>query len=72
MMDKKKVKCPYCGHEQNILYGPRAMCRGIFIRCKARQCRKEFEITIKPGQVVPMCRCLICKAEAGEWHGCER
>ena len=46
MMDKKKVKCPYCGHEQNILYGPRAMCRGIFIRCKARQCRKEFEITI--------------------------
>lgn len=46
-MRKEKVRCPYCGHEQNILYDPRnASCRGVFVRCKGRQCRKDFEIQI--------------------------
>lgn len=46
-MTKKKIKCPYCGHEQNILYDPgSAYSRGIFMRCKGRQCRKEFEVRI--------------------------
>ncbi|MFR8695834.1 MAG: hypothetical protein ACLVFM_11555 [Blautia faecis] len=26
-MDKKKVKCPFCGHEQKIQYTPDAKCR---------------------------------------------
>ncbi len=43
---KKKVKCKYCGHEQQVQYEPDAVCRGVFIRCRARHCRKEFEIKI--------------------------
>ena len=46
MMDKKKVKCPYCGHEQKVQYTLDAKCRGVFLKCQARHCRKEFEIKI--------------------------
>lgn len=42
-----KVKCPYCGHEQSIQKSPDAVCRGLWIRCKARQCKKIFEIKIE-------------------------
>ena len=46
-MKTDKVKCPYCGHEQNILYDKEnARCQGIFLRCKARHCRKDFELKI--------------------------
>ena len=43
-MDKNKVKCPFCGHEQKIQYTPDAKCRGVFIRCQGRHCKKEFEM----------------------------
>lgn len=46
MTDRKKVKCPYCGQEQKEQYAPDAKCRGIFVRCQGRQCRKIFEIVI--------------------------
>ena len=43
----KKVKCPFCGYEQNVLYDVKnAQCKGVFLRCKARHCKKEFEIKI--------------------------
>lgn len=42
----KKVKCPYCGAEQNIFYNRRARCFGLFFKCKNKDCRKEFEIKI--------------------------
>lgn len=45
-MDKNKVKCPFCGHEQKVQYIPDAKCRGVFIRCQGRHCKKEFEIKI--------------------------
>lgn len=46
-MDLKKITCPYCGQKQNLMYAPgKAACRGIFIRCKGRQCRREFEVRI--------------------------
>lgn len=45
-IDKKKVKCPHCGHEQKVQYTSDAKCRGVFIRCQARHCKKEFEIKI--------------------------
>ena len=45
-MDKEKVKCPFCGHEQKGQYTPDAKCRGVFIRCQGRHCKKEFEIKI--------------------------
>ena len=43
---REKVRCPYCGHTQKVQYTHDAKCRGIFVKCTARQCRKEFEIKI--------------------------
>lgn len=42
----KKVRCPCCGHEQNIFYAEGAKCKGLFFKCKNKKCRKEFEIRI--------------------------
>ena len=54
-MDKNKVKCPFCGHEQKIQYTPDAKCRGVFIRCQGRHCKKEFEIAVKKGRrIIPV------------------
>ena len=42
-----KVKCPYCGYEMPIKYTQKAaVCFGVFVRCKGRQCKREFEIKI--------------------------
>lgn len=46
MNEKKKVKCPFCGHEQKVQHTPDAICRGVFIKCQARHCKKVFEIKI--------------------------
>lgn len=43
---KKKVKCPYCGYQMPIEYDENAKARGIFVRCKGRNCKKKFEIKI--------------------------
>lgn len=45
-VEVKKVKCPHCGHEQNIFYKNGAKCSGLFFKCKNKDCRKEFEIRI--------------------------
>ena len=42
-----KVKCPFCGYEMPIMYDrEKAEAKGIFVKCKGRQCKKEFEIKI--------------------------
>lgn len=46
MEDKKKVECPYCGSTQNVQYTPQALCCGVYIKCRARHCRKVFEIKL--------------------------
>ena len=46
MTGKKKVKCPECGHEQNVFFDKSASCRGVFLRCKARHCKKIFELRL--------------------------
>lgn len=43
---KKKVTCPFCANEQKVQYAPDAKCRGVFIKCQARHCKKIFEIRI--------------------------
>lgn len=43
-MELKKIKCTYCGYEMPISYKPGAVCRGLYVRCKARHCKKIFEI----------------------------
>lgn len=45
--DTVKVKCPYCGYEMPISYDPdAAKCTGVYVKCKGRNCKKEFEIKI--------------------------
>lgn len=43
---EQKVRCPYFGYEMPLTYGREAVCRGVFIRCKGRSCKKLFEIKI--------------------------
>lgn len=43
----KKVKCPYCGYEMPIKYDEKkSKSNGLFVKCKGRNCKKEFEIKI--------------------------
>ena len=42
-----KVKCPFCGYEMPIMYDKKkARAKGLFVKCKGKKCRKEFEIKI--------------------------
>jgi len=42
-----KVTCPFCGYEMPLTYDPKtALCRGLWVRCKGRKCKKEFEVKI--------------------------
>jgi hypothetical protein len=43
---KKKVCCPFCGHPVNAVQAEDASCRGVFFKCKNKNCRKEFELKI--------------------------
>ena len=43
---KEKVKCPYCGHNVNAFKSKDARCKGIFFKCKNKECSKEFELRI--------------------------
>lgn len=43
----EKVKCPFCGYEMPLRYDKKkSTAKGIFVRCKGRNCKKEFEIKI--------------------------
>ena len=46
-----KIKCPYCGYIMPIKADKNAICRGIWAKCKGRNCRKEFEIKIENNKV---------------------
>lgn len=45
-IEKVKVKCPYCGHPVNVFKTSEAKCKGIFLKCKSKDCKKEFELKI--------------------------
>ena len=45
--DKRiKARCSSCGHPVNVFYQENATCRGVFLRCKNKNCRKIFELRI--------------------------
>jgi len=46
IMEKTKVICPYCGYKMPITFSKDARCNGIFVKCKGKNCKKEFEIKI--------------------------
>lgn len=44
--ERKKVRCPHCGHPVNAFKEEGAKCRGVFFKCKNRECKKVFELRI--------------------------
>ena len=51
-IEKVKIRCPHCGYEMPEQYDQTADCRGVFVRCKGRDCKREFEIKIENGKQV--------------------
>lgn len=50
--DLKRVKCPFCGYEMPVYFNPkRSKCRGVYIQCKGRNCKRQFEIKINTDSV---------------------
>ncbi len=45
--ERVKVRCPYCGYEMPIFCGKDARAKDLHVRCKARHCKKFFEIRIE-------------------------
>jgi ssDNA-binding Zn-finger/Zn-ribbon topoisomerase 1 len=43
---REKVRCPYCGYPVNAMKSEDAKCKGIFFKCKNKECRKIFELKI--------------------------
>lgn len=43
----EKVKCPFCGYEMPVYKSEKAVCKGVFVYCKGRGCKKMFEILTK-------------------------
>lgn len=42
----EKIKCPYCGYEMPLFTSKEAVCKGVWVRCKGRGCKREFEIKL--------------------------
>lgn len=49
---EKRVKCTECDYIMPLTYSENAECRGVFVQCKGRNCKKTFEIKIKNGKQV--------------------
>lgn len=46
-MKQHRIKCPYCGYMMPIKADETAECKGIWVKCKGRNCKREFEIRIE-------------------------
>lgn len=42
-----KVICPNCGYKMPIRKGKKAQSIDIWVKCKGKDCKKEFEIKIE-------------------------
>lgn len=42
----KKVKCPYCDYVMPLNFEETAVCKGVYVKCKGRNCKKIFEVKI--------------------------
>lgn len=45
----KKVECPYCGYKMPIMLTDNADCTGVYVRCKGKNCKREFEVIVRNG-----------------------
>lgn len=46
----KNIKCPFCGYKMPIVFSDTSFSSGVLVKCKARHCKKTFEITVKDGK----------------------
>lgn len=49
---QERVRCPHCGYYMPVFYTKEASCHGITVKCKGRNCGKEFEIKIVKGEQI--------------------
>lgn len=49
-----KALCPYCDSRLPIRFNATTNCNGIFVKCKNRDCRAEFELVIDHGRQLVM------------------
>ena len=47
-MENKRIVCPHCGYRMPVEAKPGAVARGLFLKCKGRNCGKVFEIILPP------------------------
>lgn len=45
-MKLKQVVCPYCGYRMPVFYGEKAVAKEIYMTCKGKKCKKQFEVRI--------------------------
>lgn len=45
-MENKRVICPHCGYRMPIEVEPGAVARGLYVKCKGRNCGKRFEVVL--------------------------
>ena len=43
---KHKILCPKCGHPTAVMADEKAVCKGVYVKCKGAHCGIEFEIKI--------------------------
>lgn len=45
-MKLKQIVCPYCGYKMPVFFNEKAIAKGIFVICKGKNCKKQFEIRL--------------------------
>lgn len=51
-MFEKRIICPYCGYAMPVHILSGAECHGLKMKCKSRECKKEFEMIVHNGQQI--------------------
>lgn len=51
-MSSNRVICPHCGYIMPLTITPDANSKGVFVKCKGRNCGQKFEIKIKNGKQI--------------------
>ena len=42
-----RVRCPFCGYRMPVEAPPGAVAKGLYVKCKGRDCRRRFEIVLQ-------------------------
>lgn len=50
--NSNQVTCPFCNYKMPLRFCSFSSCFGVTMRCKNRNCKKEFELIIYNGRQV--------------------